>query len=85
MQLRALDNSLETNRIGIVVSEKAVSGAVDRNRVKRLVSEAYRLMQDNLAVGYDLVFIIKTKPDTNHMQYVSDIMHNLFREAGFLI
>jgi ribonuclease P protein component len=40
-------NRLGANRLGITVSKK-LGGAVQRNRAKRVVREAYRLLEPNL-------------------------------------
>ncbi len=52
-------------RIGVAVG-RGLRRAVDRNRVKRLVREAYRLHKDLLVVapgrGADLVFLYRSKP-----------------------
>ena len=42
------------SRLGLSVSRK-VGGAVRRNRVKRLLREAFRLNQHRMSTGYDLV------------------------------
>ena len=47
-------NSLEYNRLGISVSKK-VGNSVVRHRVTRLIRESYRLNQENLKIGYDIV------------------------------
>lgn len=44
----------DINRLGIVVSKK-VGNSVQRNRVRRLVRECYRLAEPDLKTGYDLV------------------------------
>jgi len=41
-------------RLGILISRKHASAAVERNRVKRCIREAFRLEQDLLA-GLDLL------------------------------
>jgi ribonuclease P protein component len=45
-------------RLGITVSKK-VGGSVERNRVKRLVREAFRRRKALFPQGLDLVFVAK--------------------------
>lgn len=37
------DNQLSDSRLGIIVSKKSVRKAVDRNRIKRIIRESFRL------------------------------------------
>ena len=39
---RAISNSVEAPRLGLIAGRKAASRAVDRNRAKRLVREVFR-------------------------------------------
>lgn len=49
--------------MGITVSSK-VGKAVQRNRIKRLVREAWRCEREQLPGGFDLVFIAKKRATT---------------------
>ncbi len=54
----ALPNELGHGRMGISISRR-VGTAVRRNRIKRLLREAFRLMQYEFPRGYDLVVVVR--------------------------
>ena len=55
----AMKNRLKTvNRLGITVSVK-LGKAVKRNRVKRRIKEAYRLLEPHVKRGWDIVLVAR--------------------------
>ncbi len=52
-----IENGLEHSRLGISVSRKKVRAASGRNRLKRLIREAFRLTKAELPPGIDLVVV----------------------------
>ncbi len=55
-------------RLGLAVSKK-VGIAVQRNRIKRVVREFFRLHQDALFTGYDYVVIPKRNVNAPNLTY----------------
>ncbi|WP_314722014.1 ribonuclease P protein component [Haemophilus pittmaniae] len=54
----ARKNTVGLPRLGLTVAKKHLKRAHDRNRIKRLVRESFRLSQHQLP-AYDFVFIAK--------------------------
>jgi len=57
------ENGLEKNRF-MVTLVRNYGTAVQRNRAKRVMKEAYRLMKVSLRTGYDLVVVLFPHTDT---------------------
>ena len=53
-----LPNDRDTCRLGLAVSRR-VGNAATRNRIKRLIREAFRLQQHDWPRGYDLVVVVR--------------------------
>lgn len=78
-----LNNKNEINRVGFTVSKK-VGNSVVRSRVKRLMKESYRLNEDKLLKGYDIVFIARDNASQATYKEVESAMLHLFRKKKLL-
>lgn len=74
----------EISRIGISVSKK-VGKSVVRSRVKRLISESYRLNNHKFKIGYDFVIIARTACNNREYKEVNNSLLDLFNKAGLII
>ena len=72
-------NNKGINRIGITVSKK-IGCAVKRNRARRIIVAAFRELQNELGVGYDIVFVGRAKTTICKMQEVKKYMSKAFNE-----
>lgn len=78
-----IKNGKHKNRLGISVSKK-VGKSVTRSRVTRLIRESYRLMENYVAQGYDIVVIARVSTNDSSYNEISKSLHHLFRKHGLL-
>lgn len=70
----ALPNELEHARLGLSVSRR-VGGAVARNRIRRLIREAFRHHQHDLPGRYDLVVTVRPHEPLSRHEYERCLMN----------
>lgn len=73
------------NHLGIAIGVK-IAKAVKRNRIKRLIRENYRLLEDELQTGYYFIFLWKKKVDVSCATFLdikADMLH-ICKEMGSL-
>lgn len=80
--LRCLPNDMSHNRFGFITS-KRLGRAVIRNRVRRRLQEAVRLMP--LRQGWDIVFSAKTAAAQATYHGLRQAAANLLARAGILL
>ncbi|MBQ9314456.1 MAG: ribonuclease P protein component [Clostridia bacterium] len=79
-------NNLETNRIGIAVGKK-IAKSVKRNRIRRVIREAYRSMENQLLQGYDIIIVWKNGVDMENACFlkVEENLASAFKKANLLM
>ena len=70
----ARSNSSETPRLGLVIAKKNIRLAVQRNRIKRILRESFRLRQETL-IGLDIVVLARRGLDDLDNQQLHQLFH----------
>lgn len=78
-------NGLEHSRYGFALRKRVDKRAVARNRVKRRLREATRLMLPQLADGYDVVISARPGAAEASYQVLEAALRELFRQAGLIV
>jgi ribonuclease P protein component len=79
-----MPNDVAKLRIGFVVSKRISKHAVDRNYIKRLLSEAIRAALPMLPIGLDIVVSARQQASTADLHTLEQDMLTLLQRAGLL-
>jgi len=71
-------NGRAENRLGVTVSTK-LGGAVQRNRIRRRLKEIYRLNEEKLSAGYDIVIVARMRSRFAGYSEIESSVMALFR------
>ena len=82
--LACMPNDVVRTRVGFVVSKRIAKHAVDRNDIKRLLSEAMRGLLPRLPGGLDIVISARQKANTANLRILEQDMLTLLRLAKLL-
>lgn len=80
--LLARKNGLDHPRIGLVVRKKFLKKAVDRNQLKRLARENFRLRQHQIA-NLDIIFMNRSKIELDNKVAVNEMIGSLFERLPY--
>lgn len=74
------------NYIGIAVNTK-FGKAVKRNKIKRLIRENYKILEDRLDSGYSLVFLLRKNVEIESLTFknISQDMEKLLKKSKIMI
>jgi ribonuclease P protein component len=75
--------NININRMGITASKK-VGKSVRRNKIKRLIKENYRLLEDMIKTSYDIVFVIRNSEKQPDFYDIKKEMHFLLKKLMLL-
>ncbi len=82
--LNAGRNRTSRTRCGFVVG-KQLGKAHDRNRAKRRMREAVRLVYDHIPPGWDLVFVVRTPVLAAPFEMLCRAVQDLLRRAALWV
>ena len=69
------------NRLGVTVSAK-IGGAVQRNRIRRRFKEIYRLNEDTLSPGYDIIIVARGRSRSAEYKEIEASILSAFRKLN---
>lgn len=75
------DDSCKNNRLGLAIAKKRVKLAVQRNRIKRIIRESFRLNQHELP-PIDMVVMVKSGIDKLDNKEINQQLSKIWRKIN---
>ena len=73
------DDSTKNNRLGLAIAKKRVKLAVQRNRIKRIIRESFRINQHDLP-AIDIVVMVKSGIDQLDNKEINQELSKIWRK-----
>lgn len=80
-----LKNSFQYNRFAIVISSKVASKAVERNKVRRRVSEIIRKNFPFIYSGFDMIILTRRKTKDLNSFELEESLIEIFKKAKIFL
>ncbi len=77
----ARSNDLREARLGLAISKKCAKTAVQRNRIKRLIRENFRMIRSELPAA-DFVVVCRPGTERHASKKIAEIVSGLFSKLG---
>lgn len=84
LTLYVLSDKKSEKRIGITVSKKSYGRSVDRNRIRRLVRESYRDLEEKIKKNADMVFVIRKNNQIPSFKVINNEVNYLLKLSGLM-
>jgi len=78
--VKVTKNKLEYSRFGIIVSSKVSKKAVERNKIKRRLSNLIRLQKQKIIRGFDCVIIVLPPILNKKLEEISQSLDKHFKK-----
>lgn len=69
LMIYVLKNNQNIKKVGVAVGKKVSNRSTKRNRIKRLIKEAYRKNEEFLISGYNVVVVCKSGIDLSTINF----------------
>lgn len=86
LMIYILKNNQNIKKVGIAVGKKVSNRSTKRNRIKRLIREAYRKNEELLVSGYNVVIVCKAGVDfsTINFEIIQSELMKCFNKAELI-
>jgi ribonuclease P protein component len=80
--LKKVENNLNQSRFGFLISKKNFRKSVQRNKIKRRLSDLIKTELPKIKGGLDIIIIPKADLETKNFKEIREIISEIFYQAG---
>ena len=82
MLIKVCKNNLENTRIGFSIEKRVWKKATERNRMKRLLREAFYQNLENIKKGLDIVVFYKKHEEKPDFKIICELTKNITKKLN---